>query len=191
MSKKFVYLISLMAVFAGSTQAQFIGDISRGGSSINTEPQIAPNPLDEDEFSFVDRSHQYNEISESVIGAQYVMVANDDKHPADYSLEVTIAQDATLYLFLDNRLGGTSSGSGIGVDPDLVGAGMNWVTDLGFTDTGDDIALDEGGNGYIDRYSSIFERSVSAGETIVLGAQNDGCQRNMYGVAALGPKLGA
>ena len=189
MSKKLIYSILLMAVFAGSTHAQFISGVSRGGGSTNTPPQIAPNPLDEDELSFVDRTHEYNEIPEGMMGAQYVMVANDDKNPADYSLEVTIEQGATLYLFLDNRLGGAAGG--IGVDPDLAGAGMNWVADLGFTDTGDDIGIDESGDGDIDNYSSIFERSVSAGESIVLGAQNDGGSRNMYGVAALGPKLKA
>ena len=189
MCKKLIYTILLMAVFAVSTHAQPISGVSRGGGSTNTAPEIAPSTLDEGEVSFVDRDHQYKEIPESVIGAQYVMVANNDKRQADYYLEVTIGQDATLYLFLDNRLGNT--GGGIGVDPGLAGAVMIWVTDLGFTDTGDDIGIDESADGDIDQYFSIFERSVSAGETIVLGTQNDGEQRNMYGVAALGPRLKA
>jgi len=134
MCKKLIHMILLMAMFTGSTHAQPISGVSRGGSSTNTAPQIAPNPLDKGELSYVDRAYHYNEIPESVIGAQYVMVSMNDKRLADYYLEVTIGQNATLYLFLDNRLGNT--GGGIGVDPDLAGAGMIWVTDLGFTDTG-------------------------------------------------------
>ncbi|MHC4323163.1 MAG: hypothetical protein ACYSUX_02705 [Planctomycetota bacterium] len=189
MCKKTIYLFLLVALFVGSAQAQFISAVSRGGGSTNATPQIAPNPLNEDELSFVDRTHQYNELPEMIIGAQYIMAANDDKNPADYSLEVTIAQNATLYLILDNRIGGT--GGGIDVDPDVAGAGMNWVIDLGFTDTGEDIGIDESGDGDIDQYSSLFETSVLSGEVLILGAQDDGGGRNNYGVAALGPKLRA
>ena len=189
MCKKSIYAILLVAVFIGSTHAQPISGVSRGGGSTNTAPQIAPNALDEGALSYVDRAQQYYEIPESIIGAQYVMVSMNDKRLADYYLEVTIGQDATLYLFLDNRVGNT--GGGIDVAPDLADAGMIWVTDLGFTDTGYNIGIDELPYGNIDNYFSIFERSVSAGETIVLGTQNDGEQRSMYGVAALGPRLKA
>lgn len=182
MCKKLIYLIFLAAVFAGSAQAQLISGISRGGGGTEDAPQIAPNSLDEDESAFVDRAHQYNEIPESMIGVQYVMVANDDKRTADYSLEVTIGPDGTLCLFLDNCLGDTVGG--IGVGPDLVATWMGWVTDLGFTDTGEDIGLDESGDADIDQYCSIFARSVSVGETIVLGPQDHGGSRNMYGVGS-------
>ena len=123
-----------------------------------------------------------------MIGAQYVMVANSDKRVASYSLRITITQNANLYLFLDNRLG-VGIESTKGQDLDLMRAGMHWVTDLGFTDTGNDIGIDESSDGDIDQYSSIFKKTVFAGESFILGAQNDGGSRNMYGVAALASKL--
>ncbi len=187
MCRKLIYSILPILVFASLSHGQFIGNISRSGST-NSAPRIAPNPLGENELSFVDRTYRYINIPDSLIGAQYVMVANKDKQAASYSLRVTIAKNANLYLFLDNRLG-VGAESIKGEDLDLIRAGMHWVIDLGFTDTGDDIGIDESGDGNVDHYSSIFKKTVFVGESIVLGAQNDGGSRNMYGIAALASQL--
>jgi len=187
MSKKVITLLVMVAVItsvAGTAGAALITGVSRGGGSGNSAPQIAPDLLAEDVPCFVDRPHQYNEIPDFLVGAEYVMVANNDKTVGDYSLTVTVSQDVTIYLILDNRLGGT--GGGKGTDPDLAAAGMNWVIDLGFVDTGEDIGIDESGDGDIDQYASIFSKQMSAG-SITLGAQNDGGGRNMYGVAVFAP----
>ena len=189
MCRKLIDSILLILMFTNPIHAQFISSISRNGSS-NTPPRIASNPLRENELCFVDRKHRYKNIPSSLIGAQYVIVANSDKRVASYSLRINIAQNANLYLFLDNRLGvGVESTKGR--DLDLIRAGMHWVADLGFTDTGYDIGIDESSDGDIDQYSSVFKKTVFAGETIVLGAQNDGKSRNMYGVAALTSQLHA
>jgi len=189
MSKKLIYSILLIAVFAGSTHAQFISGVAHRNTDTDAPepPEIAPNPLDEDELTFVDRTHQYNDIPANLIGAQYVMTANDNKNISGYELDVTMAANATLYIFVDNRMGG--SGGGMGVDPDITG--MPWLTDMGFEDTGDDIGIDESGDGDIDQYSSVFSKYVLAGTTVTLRGDTEGHGGNMYGVAALGPKLKA
>lgn len=175
-----------------AAQAQIITGISRGGSSTNPPPIIAPNSLAEDELSFVDRTHQYNSIPIGLHRAEYVMVANDDKVQADYSLNVTLSQSARLYLFLDNRLGhGATVGGDPNMNPDLWTAGMGWVYTNGFTDTGLNIGIDEGGDGQINQYASVYVRKSQAG-TFTLFQQNDFTNptgRNMYGVAALKSKL--
>lgn len=167
--------------------AQIITGVSRGGTSENTPPVIAPNSLNEDELCYVDRTHQYNAVPLNLLGTEYIMVSNSDKTQADYSLDVTISQDASLFLFLDNRLGHYGASADPNLNPDLWAAGMSWVYDMGFMDTGMNIGLDEHGDGQINQWSSVYFKSVSA-STITLLAQNDLTNpgnRNMYGVAAL------
>ncbi|MGD8501944.1 MAG: hypothetical protein PVJ86_14930, partial [Phycisphaerales bacterium] len=189
MCKKLIHLILLMAVLAGSAHAQFISSVSHRNTDSDAPepPEIAPNPLDEDELTFVDRTHQYNEIPTYLIGAQYIMTANDNKNVSAYELDVTMEADATLYIFIDNRMG--AAAGGLGVDPDLTG--MAWIANEGWEDTGDDIGIDESGDGDIDQYSSVFAKEASAGTTVTLHGNTQGHGGNMYGVAALGPRLAA
>ena len=185
----------LLAVVAGIspvTRAAFITAVVRrnpDGNSGDTEPRIAPNPLGEDQPCYVDRAHQYNSIPAYLIGAEYVMTANDDKDNSAHELDVTLSEAVTVYLFLDNRIQGSGQGTGgLGVNPDL--SGMPWVAAMGFTDTGDDIGIDESGDGDIDQYSSVFSKKFPAG-TITLKGQPQGYGGNMYGAAAKGPQLKA
>ncbi len=189
MFKKLILLVLVWGVVATTAQAAvFITSVAHRNTAAGApeDPQIAPNPLDEDEPCFVDRVHQYNVIPAYLIGADYVMTANDNKGQSIYELDITLSDNATLYLFIDNRMGGAAGG--LGVAPIITG--MPWVTNLGFTDTGDDIGIDEGADGTINQYSSIFSLAASAG-TITLGGPTQGHGGNMYGVAALGPKLKA
>ncbi|MHC4110140.1 MAG: hypothetical protein ACYSUY_03645 [Planctomycetota bacterium] len=187
-------VVLIVGWFGGfnAAQAQIITGVMRGGSSTNPPPIIAPNSLDEDKLCFVDRPHQYNSIPIDLLGAEYVMVSNDDKTQADFSLNVTLSQPARLYLFLDNRLGhGATVGGDPNMNPDLWAAGMGWVYTNGFTDTGLNIGIDEGGDGQINQWASAYVRKSQAG-TFTLFQQNDFTNptgRNMYGVAALMPKL--
>jgi hypothetical protein len=66
----------------------------------------------------------------------------------------------------------------LGVDPDI--SGMAWLTTMDFEDTGDDIGIDEDGDGDIDQYFSVFATSVSAGTTITLHGNTEGHGGNMY-----------
>jgi len=179
-------LITVLNLIA-SAPAEIITNFIRGGTSTNTTPVIAPNSLDEDQLCFVDRVHQYNSVPTNYLGAEYIMVANDDKTQADYSLDITLSQDARLLLFLDNRLGHYSVPSDPLLNPDLKSAGMGWVYDMDFIDTGDNIGIDEVGDESIDIWSSIYVKNVPAG-VVTLLQQNDSTNpvsRNMYGVVVL------
>ena len=188
MSKKLMLLVFavMVATVPVARAAVFITEVAHRNTDADApeDPQIAPNPLDEDEPCFVDRTHQYNEIPEYLIGADYVMLANDNKNVSAYELDITLADNATLYVFVDNRMGGAAGG--LGVDPDI--SGMPWLDNMGFVDTGDDIGIDESADGDIDQYSSVFSLAVSAG-TITINGCTEGHGGNMLGVAALGPKV--
>lgn len=171
-----------------SASAQIITGVMRGGSSTNTPPQKAPGPLLENALCYVDRAHQYSCIPTGLLGAEYVMSANDDKAQADYSLAVTVSQPAKLYLFIDNRVGhGSTAGGKPFVNPDLWTAGMFWVIEMGFVDTGFNIGINEPGDpNIIEQWASVYVKNVLPG-TITLYQQNDNTNpylRNMYNVAA-------
>ena len=189
MSKKLIYSILLIAVFAVSAHAQFISDVAHRNTDTDAteEPEIAPTLLEENAVTFVDRTHVYADIPESILGAQYVMLANDNKNMSTYELDLTMSADATLYVFVDNRMG--SSGGGKDVDPDITG--MPWLDDMGFIDTGEDIGIDESFDGGINQYFSIYSLSVAAGTTVTIYGNTEGHGGNMLGVAALGPKFKA
>lgn len=185
---KIVLVFAVVVCAAQVSQAAIIGELHRHGGSANDPPQRAREPLDEDRLSFVDRTHEYNEVPEEIRGAQYIIVANNDKTVADYAIEVVLFHDATVYLFLDNRLGhGETPGGDPNLPPDIFSAEMNWVADMGFADTGMDIGIDESGDGSIDQWSSVYALDVSAGPIMLL-QQNDATNpsgRNMYGVAVV------
>ncbi|MHC4676259.1 MAG: hypothetical protein ACYTBZ_27525, partial [Planctomycetota bacterium] len=182
-----VFVVGWLGAFT-SAQAQIITSVSRVGTGTNSPPIIAPNSLDEDELCFGDRKHQYNSIPIDLLGAEYVMVSNNDKTELDYALDVTLSQIARMYLFLDNRLGHDHSpGGDPNLNPNLYYsvAGMVWVYDMGFTDTGLNIGIDEGGDGQINQWMSVYVGKFQPG-TIRLWHQNDvdPTNRNMYAVAA-------
>jgi hypothetical protein len=178
-------------VFSFSSQvcrASIITQVQRYNSS-HTTPQLA-GPLGEGSLSYVDRSkHRFYEIPSTLFDAEYVQAANDDKDISSYSIDITLAHSTTLYLFLDHRLGQGHTGSADTrfMDPSLTLAGMGWVLDMGFVDTGWDIAIDDYGDTGVDNFFSVFSKDVDAG-TVRLFNQNDLTevnQRNMYTVAVV------
>jgi hypothetical protein len=152
------------AAFAGITSAV------RGGGSIECAPVVVTAGLAEDAVSFCDRTHEYNSIPAALLGADFVQVSNDDKDTADYSLTVNVDVSGTLYLFIDNRI-------------TLPGTNMGWVASQGFTDTGDDIGIDESGDGDVDNTSSVFSKFVGPAPAEITLEQDEGSGTNMYGVA--------
>lgn len=168
--------------------ASIISGIQRYNSD-HASPQVT-GPLIEGSPSYVDRSkHRFYEIPSALVGVEYVQVANDDKSTASYRLDVTLAHPATLYLFLDHRLGhGHTGGSDTRyMEPALTAAGMGWVEDMGFVDTGWDIAIDDYAGLGVDNFFSVFSKDLDAG-TVTLLQQNDPTevnQRNMYALAVV------
>jgi len=168
-----------------TVQAQYISGIERRNSA-NNAPVIAETLLSENVPSFVDRSYAYVQVPPEITGAQYVKMANNDKMVGDFELDVTLAGDAVLLLFIDNRVGNDGliehPADYAGITPDLA-TEMAWAANMGFVDTGIDIGVDENANGLATYWSSVYSKTVSAG-IITLFELNEG-GRNMYGVAAI------
>jgi len=129
-------------------------------------------PMDKDDT----RNYHWQDIPAELVGADYVMTYNEDKRPKypdayDVSYAVTVDQDATLYVFVDQRY-----------------APFPWLADGSsgavFTDTGLEILLNELGSANVLRPFDVYEGKVPAG-TYILGASCDGSSsRNFYSIAA-------
>ncbi len=181
-----ILAVGLTGGVAHVASAQVITDIERrfpDGDSGDTEPVTVVGGLVERAETFVDRTHIYVNVPSFLVGIDYVKVANDDKNNPNYELDVTVGEDATLMLFIDDRVG-----DGDNTNPPTIGSGvMNWVAGMGFVDTGLQIDIDENPatDPGIDQFFSIYSLEVLAGTTVTLLEQNDGTTRNMYGVAAI------
>ena len=177
-----ILTLSVLGILTGLAQAQLITSVERRNSG-NPSIAIAANPLAEESRCFVgSANHTYRFVPEELLGLEYVQTANEDRENADYEMDVTFSHAATLYLLLDNRLGK----GGLIVreqKPDLIAAGMDWVIDMGFVDTGVGVGSDQYTNGVLDGWFSIYALPVPPGKT-TLYAQNDGIRRIMYTVAA-------
>jgi len=184
MSRKCTWVVMfavVMACITGLAQAgELITAVAHRNTAAPEDPEIADNLLDEGALAFVDRTHIYVEIPESLVGAEYVMLANDNKGQSTYELDLTISRNATVYVFVDNRMGGAAGG--LDVEPNI--DGMPWLSEMGFVDTGLDLGIDESADGSINQYFSVFALDVKAGITTI-GGNTQGHGGNMLGVAVL------
>ncbi|MEN6333421.1 MAG: LamG domain-containing protein [Phycisphaerales bacterium] len=186
-------LVSLSVAFVAATSyvanAQVMtGVYRRNPNALSSQVQvrIAPQPLADGVIPYGDRTHVFAAVPKSLAGAQYVLTAMEDKDNPNYELIVTIKEAGTLYLFIDTRVGTNLHTSAVTANP--VAAGMSWVSQLGFINTGMQVALDELADGTIDTFFSVFSLQATPG-TLVLKAQNDRFaggprDRVMYVVAA-------
>jgi len=181
MCRKLCLVALLLCFVAGTTQAALITAIQRYNST-NTAPAIA-GPLQENSLALVDRTHIYQNIPAYLLGAEYVKNANDDRDintGTGFMLDVTLSQDATLYLLIDTRVG-----DGVKADPASIGPNaMFWVQVFGWTYTGDTVSIDENPatDPDVDSWFSVFKKDVSAGTTRLYEQREGGV--NMYGVVA-------
>ena len=136
--------------------------------------ELVEEGLEPNDLCFTDRTHEWNEIPSFMLGAERIMFANDDRDDGEMECIVTLSQRATLYIALDTRV------TGDGTNEDTP---KQWMVDLGFTDTGEDIGVDENGDGPVDRYSSVYSATFDAGD-VTLGPQGQG-GTNMYGFFAI------
>ncbi len=185
--------ITLFVVLvAGATlpaNAQVITSVNRqnpNAASSMVQVRIAPQPLAAGVRPYADRTHIFKDVPKALVGAQYVQMSNEDKYNPYHELRVTIGKPGTLYLYIDARVGTNVRAPTATANP--AAAGMAWVAELGFVDTGLKMTIDENANGTLDNYYSVFSLQVTPG-VIVLKAQNDSFaggpyDRNMYGVAA-------
>jgi len=178
--KSFILSMLALGLLVGSAQAQLITGLAHRNTDTDAPetPQVGAAPLAEGSLTFLDRVHIYKDVPALVLGAEYIMLANDNKNQSRYELDVTVSRHATIYVFVDNRMGGAAGGKGVA--PNITG--MPWLTTLGFVDTGEDIGIDESADGSINQYFSIFALDVKPG-TITLGGCTEGHGGNMLGVA--------
>lgn len=164
----------VLSLFASVASAQIITSAVKGGTGLAPEaPVIQVGGLVEDVDAFVDRTHEYNNIPAAYLGTDFVQVANDDKTVSDYTLTIAMSGSSALVcLILDDRIN--------------VAVAMPWVAVQGFTDTGDNIDMDESGDGDIDQTSSVYCAVKQGSVTLTaFEEQDDGGSRNMYGVLAV------
>jgi len=157
--------LATCAVLGSPALAGVINSVSVVGGSGLTNVQS--DAMAEDAVSYVDRTHEWNNVPSYLLGNDYVQTANNDRSSTTYQMTLGLSAPSTVYVLLDNRWDSTS---------------MPWMAAMGFLDTGDDIGVDENGDGSINNTSSVFQASFEAG-TVVLGAQASG-GINMYGVVA-------
>ena len=156
-------------------------------------PNYTVGKFGEDAKAMTDRLHDYGASSATVslpsylVGQEYIMIANNDRDNANFSLTVTIAQPSFVYLLIDNRLG-----DGDAANPPNFAANMPWVpaglwvpwsgngNHLNNAAYPDDVGIDESADGSINNWSSVYAKLMPAG-TFTLGAP-DNAGRNMYGV---------
>lgn len=141
--------------------------------------------LDEDVPFFTDRNHEYNGVDEEkniaslgLVGAEYVMLANDNRDVADYQLSITVGQAVDAYVLMDARV-----------------AQPAWLTDDGWTHLGmQRIGIDEGGDGVgagmgINSQFYLWKMADIPEGTFVT-KERGGTGNNMYGVVVTEPGIG-
>lgn len=157
----------------------------------------------EDVLSFADRVTEYNgattllPLPSYLLGAEYVMVANDNRAQPGYQVDITVSAPVRAYLFVDNRIG-----DGNGADPPNFPGNTNmaWVVNDGWLPVlnglnragdptwPDEIGWDETGGGIgvgpgvsINQYGSVYYKDFWVPGTFSTYTLLEG--RNMYGVA--------
>jgi fibronectin type 3 domain-containing protein len=142
---------------------------------------------------YVDRNHRYTNAWAALIpayldGREYIMCGNDNRDNANYRLDVTVSAEVRVYLLIDNRLNDGNNAD----PPTFTATNMQWVVNENWTPvltganhTGnpaypDEVGIDEGADGSINQYFSVYVKTYPAG-TFQL-KQPDSAGRNMYGV---------
>jgi hypothetical protein len=147
--------------------------------------------------TFVDRSHRFTNASDTVtipsylIGGEYIMSGNDNRDNAGYTLDVSVAKSVKVYMLIDNRLSDAD-----GATPPTFGADkMQWIVDEGWTPvtTGanrfgnaavpDEVGIDEGADGTINQWYSVYSKEYPSGTFRLKQADNAG--QNMYGAVVV------
>ncbi len=141
--------------------------------------------LGEDVTAYTDRLHEYNGDTQGqlnmaqlgLVGAEYVMIANDNRGVADYRLDVTVSALVDVYVFMDTRVTQPA-----------------WLSAGGFVDTRKNLGIDENGDGVgpggsiQNRFNIWHKANVPAGTFTT--NERGGTGSNMYGVAVLPPGVG-
>ncbi|WP_138085912.1 hypothetical protein [Phragmitibacter flavus] len=151
-----------------------VGGVARAGGG-NPTPALLRLGFASGVTAFVDRTHQFVVTSTvlaavpGLAGADFVQTSNDARaFSATTALyEVTLLEDATAFLILDNRIGS---------------AVPAWIGEMGFVSTGQTLGIDEGGDGSINQTATIYQAQLGAGIWEFNGLEFGG-GLNHYGLA--------
>jgi len=147
---------------------------------------------------YVDRAHRYADdptnndlIPAYLLNREYIMSGNDNRDNTGYRLDVTVSGAVQVYMLIDNRLS-----DGNNADPPTFDAThMQWIIDQGWAPTAnglnrfanpavpDEVAIDEGADGTINQWFSVYRKDFQAGTFSLFQADNAG--QNMYGVVVV------
>ncbi len=157
--------------------------------------------------TFVDRNHRYFDdpgtapgfqpltIPSYLLGNDYIMSGNDNRDNASYSLLVSVDTPSRVFMLIDNRMSADTAGTDNLDPPTFDSTHMQWIVDQGWLATGnglnrfsnpfvpDEVPIDEGADGTINQWYSVYYRDVPAGDFTLLQADNAG--QNMYGVVVM------
>ncbi len=149
--------------------------------------------------AYVDRNHRYwpadpaVPIPQYLVGGDYIMSGNDNRDNPDYQLDVTVSEDALVYMLIDNRLA-----DGDNLTPPEYGyeleywVNMTWLYSEGFQPVlngfnrnndpyvPDEVGFDEATDNDLDQWFSVYVKQVPPGTFSLYAPNNSG--RNMYGV---------
>jgi hypothetical protein len=132
-----------------------------------------------------------------LVGGEYIMSGNDNRDNAGYILDVTVSSGVRVYMLIDNRLQDTANGN----PPTFDATHMQWILDEGWTPvmTGlnrtanaalpDEVGIDEGADGTINNWYSLYSKLFPAGTLRLKQADNAG--QNMYGVVVVAAEIPA
>ncbi len=132
-----------------------------------------------------------NAFPSYLIGGEQVRVENNNRGLADYQMNITVNQAATVYLLMDNRVNGTKNPGSEYDDPEIAG----WCSWLGTWDRvntgisklgyGDWVAMDDGSpydGKEANQFYAIYKKVIPQAMTFSLGNQGTG---NMYSVVVV------
>jgi len=206
-----VLLATLLAIALLLTGGQLLaGTIISTVSETNGEPEgvhftgetfthvdgNVPSPytvpvFGEDVVSYTDRDHQWNGVTTTglpafLVGGDYVMTANDARDNNPYTLDVTLAQPAYVYLFRDNRdMGSIPAWYTDGVGIDLVDTGADAGNDndgLGNGTSGPGVGVNDYMSVFMAKDTATGQSLLAPGTHQLLESRTNG--HGMYGVVA-------
>ncbi len=167
-----VYVLRLMADDGALTRSDDLaltvnpigGGGGSGGTISNLIPAsyvvVPPSPgLQVGGLVYNDRSYTFTSVPASVQGAAYIQTENDDKKStANPFLSFTVDQPVTVYVAHDQRI-----------------SLPVWLTNMGFTDTGENL-------GTSDVPLDLFAQTFPAGLISLGGNESGGSGGSMYSV---------
>lgn len=193
-----VISMSLVAVptNVGADPGTIITSVVRSGGATGGQPQIITGPslggLQENSRTYADRTYIWQNVPVELLGADYVKTYCDDKMASGVSYAVTLSQDATLYVLIDDRYIAGTGWRSFPYEP-LIDPPFPWM--LGSSAVFADTGLRLSHTGYTVSSNCpyngefwVYAADVSAG-TYTLGKSRDYesyiSSRTFYGIAAV------